>query len=87
MLAATKGFIWTGCNLFSQGAYVCGSISPLLFISAVIPGFSGGSVVKNSPAKAWIQFQGQEDSLEEEMETHSSILAWRILWIEETGGL
>ena len=30
---------------------------------------------------------GQEDPLEEEMETHSSILAWRIPWKEEPGGL
>ena len=30
---------------------------------------------------------GQEDPLEEEMATHSSILAWRILWTEEPGGL
>ena len=30
---------------------------------------------------------GQEDRLEEEMETHSSILAWKIPWTEEPGGL
>ena len=30
---------------------------------------------------------GQEDSLEEEMETHSRILAWKIPWTEEPGGL
>ena len=30
---------------------------------------------------------GQEDSLEQGMATHSSILAWRILWTEEPGGL
>ena len=30
---------------------------------------------------------GQEDSLDEEVETYSSILAWRIPWIEEPGGL
>ena len=30
---------------------------------------------------------GQEDPLEKEMVTHSSILAWRILWKEEPGGL
>ena len=30
---------------------------------------------------------GQEDRLEEEMATHSSILAWEILWTEEPGGL
>ena len=30
---------------------------------------------------------GQEDPLEEDMATHSSILAWRIQWTEEPGGL
>ena len=35
----------------------------------------------------WVQFLGQEDPLEKEMATHSSILAWRIPWTEEPGGL
>ena len=45
--------------------------------------------VDNLPAiqKTWIQSLGQEDPLEEEMATHSSILAWRIPWTEEHGGL
>ena len=34
-----------------------------------------------------VQSLGQEDSLEEGMATHSSILAWRIPWTEEPGGL
>ena len=34
-----------------------------------------------------VQFLGQEDSLEKEMATHSSILAWRIPWTEEPGRL
>ena len=33
------------------------------------------------------QSMGQEDPLEEEMETHSSILAWEIQWTEEPGGI
>ena len=37
--------------------------------------------------ETWVQFQGQEDSLEKEMETHSSILAWEIPWIAEPNGL
>ena len=37
--------------------------------------------------ETWVQSLGQEDPLEEEMATHSSILAWRILWTEEPGGL
>ena len=42
-------------------------------------GFPGGSVVKNLPAmqETWVQFLGLEDPLEEEMASHSSILAWR----------
>ena len=46
-------------------------------------------MVKNLPAvlKTGVQSLGQEDTLEKGMATHSSILAWRILWTEETGGL
>ena len=57
----------------------------------VIPylGFPGGSVVKNSPAteEMWVRSLGQEDPLEKEMATHSSIFGWRIPWTEEPGGL
>ena len=35
----------------------------------------------------WVQSPGREDPLEEEMATHSSILAWEIPWTEEPGGL
>ena len=50
--------------------------------------FSGDSVVKNPPAKKdLVRSLGWEDPLEEEMATHSSILAWRILWTEEPSGL
>ena len=46
-------------------------------------------MVKNLPTmqETWIQSLGWEDPLEEEMATHSSILAWRILWTEEPGRL
>ena len=46
-------------------------------------------MVKNLPAmrETHIQPLGQEDSLEKGMATHSSILAWRIPWTEEPGGL
>ena len=54
--------------------------------------FSSGSTVKNLPAmqetqEVWVKSLGWEDSLEEEMATHSSILAWRISWREEPSGL
>ena len=46
-------------------------------------------LVKNLPAmqETWVQSLGWEDPLEEEMATHSRILAWRILWTEESGRL
>ena len=49
----------------------------------------GGTVIKNSPSKARdaVQSLGWEDPLEEEVATHSSMLAWRIPWTEETGRL
>ena len=37
--------------------------------------------------ETWVRSLSQEDSLEEEMATHSSILAWEIPWMEEPGGL
>ena len=37
--------------------------------------------------ETWVQSLGWEDLLENAMATHSSILAWRILWTEEPGGL
>ena len=48
--------------------------------------------VKNPPAmqetqEMWVRSLGWEDPLEEEMATHSNILAWRILWTEEPDGL
>jgi len=37
--------------------------------------------------KSWVRSLGWEDPLEKEMATHSSILAWKIPWTEEPGGL
>ena len=46
-------------------------------------------MLKRLPAlwETWVQSLGQEDPLEKEMATHSSILAWRIPWKEEPGVL
>ena len=46
-------------------------------------------LVKNLPAmqETWVQSLGWEDPLEKGMAIHSSILAWRIPWTEEPGGL
>ena len=38
-------------------------------------------------SEMWVQSLSQEDPLKEGMATHSSILAWRITWTEEPGGL
>ena len=45
--------------------------------------------LKRLPAmrETWVRSLGREDPLETEMATHSSILAWRIPWTEEPGGL
>ena len=54
------------------------------FAKYMIP---GGLVVKNMPAvqETWVQSLGGKDPLEQEMATHSSILAWRIPWNEQPG--
>ena len=52
-------------------------------------------MIKNLPAmwensamrETWVQSLGQEESLEEEMATHSKVLVWRVPWTEEPGGL
>ena len=51
--------------------------------------FLVAQTVKNLPAmqETGVQSLGQEDPLEKRMGTHSSILAWRIPWTEEPGGL
>ena len=57
---------------------------PMLLLGTP-PHHQGVPVVKNLPAN--VQSLGWEDRLEEDMATHSSILAWNIPWIEEPGGL
>ena len=56
---------------------------------SLFKGFPGSSVVKNLPSMQEMRVQSLEweDTLEEEMATHSSILPWRIPWTEEPGGL
>ena len=55
--------------------------------------FHGGSVVKNlsrihpSMQEVWVQSLPQKDSLQREIATHPSILAWKIPWTEESGRL
>ena len=64
----------------------------ILLLDSPTSGFPDGSVVKNPPAMQEMQGMpvpslGREDPLEEEMATHSSILACKIPWTEEPGGL
>ena len=74
------------CSLLLQG-------QNLTYPVKVREGFWGSSLVaqsvKNPPAmqETPVQSLGQEESLEKEMATHGSILAWEIPWIEEPGGL
>ena len=60
-----------------------------LFAVSMLTAFLVAKMVKNLPAmqKTQVQSLGQEDPLEEEMATHSSILAWRVPWTEEPGRL
>ena len=59
----------------------------LLYIRNTI--FPVAQPVKRLPTmqETWVQSPGREDLLEKEMATHSSILAWRIPWLEEPGRL
>ena len=51
-------------------------------------GFLGSSAVKNLPVQEmWVPSLGREEPLEKEMATHSSILAWEILWKETVHGV
>ena len=51
--------------------------------------FEVAQMVKRLPTmrETWVQSLGQEDLLEKEMATHSSIFAWKIAWMEEPGRL
>ena len=56
------------------------------FPDGTVVSFPGGSVLKNLPSNVGEAglIPGQEDPLEKGMATHSSILAWRIPWTEES---
>ena len=75
-------------------------LPPALGLQDTCCGFYGGhlvpvwaslvaQMVKRLPTvqETWVRSLGREDPLEKEMATHSSILAWRIPWTEEPGGL
>ena len=67
-----------------------GNSKDLVEVSVINQGSSlVAQLVKNLPAmqETWVWYLSQEDPLEKEMETHSSIPAWEIPWTEEPGGL
>ena len=72
----------------SLGRHVINKLK-ISFVISRFWGFPGGSVVKNQPTlqEMWVRSLGEEDPLEDEMATHSSILARKIPWTEEPGGL
>ena len=74
---------------FSSSSVLSGSIVSFLPIFSPFSGFPVAQLVKNLAAtqETWVQSLGWEDPLEKEMAPHSSILAWRIPWTEEPGGL
>ena len=65
--------------------HVCNHI----YISLMRKSSLVAQMVKHLPAmrETWVQSLGREDPLDKEMATHSSILAWKILWTEEPGRL
>ena len=64
-----------------DGLYIC---IIMLYIYLCFP---RDLAVKDPPVNAGDRYLGQEDPLEKEMATQSSILAWRIPWTEDPGGL
>ena len=81
-------------NLLCQTSHSTG-LSLFNFITAFVTSYwasPSGSVVKNLPAmqetqETQVQSLGQENSLEEGMATHASILVWRTPWTEEASRL
>ena len=72
------GSFWF-CFLLSTGLDVC-----TVTLASLV-----AQMIKNLPVmqETWVSSLGLEDPLEKGMVTHSSILAWRIPWVEEPGGL
>ena len=62
--------------------YILNSCSSFFFFTSLV-----AQTVKCLPTmqETWVRSLGQEDPLEKEMTTHSSILAWKISWTEEPG--
>ena len=62
------------------------TVSGSLRVPMVLPGIAA-RITREQTYEMPVRSLGQEDPLEEGMATHSSVLAWRIPWTEESGGL
>ena len=87
-------FLLSSCIFFFFKVILLGQNHLLLWSWFAFPwGFPDGTSGKNLPANVgnirdpWVWSLGWEDPMNEGMATHSSILAWRIPWIEEPGGI
>ena len=92
---------WSGCHFLLQGIFPTQGLNPGLphWTDVLLSVPSRKSWVTSIasqvaqqwrlhlPMQMWVQSLGREDSLEKAIATHSSILAWRIPWKEEPGGL
>ena len=74
---------------FNQYQTVAESVIIFYILNTIYMKSLMSQTVKHLPAmqETWVQSLGQEDLLEKEMATHSSILAWTIPWMEELGSL
>ena len=66
---------------------LCGHLAPVIHPPYFEPHFLRSALSLYIYIEMQVQPLGQEYSMEEEMETHSSILAWKIPWTEKPGGL
>ena len=82
MRVVSSAYLWLLIFLLEILIPACASSSPAL------PSFVA-QMVKSLPAmrETWVRSLGWDDPLEKEMATHSSILVWKIPWMEEPGGL
>ena len=70
------------------GRWACSGLAAHIRLGC-LPATLAAQTVRHLPAEqeTWVRCPSQEDPLEKGMATHSSILAWRIPWTEEPGGL
>ena len=91
MVQLSYPYMTTGKTTVLTRQTFVGRVMSLLFnmLSRLVLASLVAQMVKHLPTmqETWVQSLGQEDALEKEMATHSSILAWRIPWTEEPGRL